>query len=625
MNRLDRLLSAMAMLATAHVAAAQPVASDVERRVSPRAEAVTARAALGSLSGFVSDDHGMPLEGVMVSATGTTVAFSVTDPAGRYTFDRLPSGGYLLRAHRLGFVASRREFVEIRASVDTVRLIQLRRAADAVVGTTGVPTRSIMTAGGSLPGSSQTGPAEGPDPAAGTHPHDERAWRLRHLKRSVLKEESGAAVAETAPADVAPSESVASFFAGFPFTGELNLLTTGVFDSAAELFTGEHTPRGVAYLAIGAPAGMGDWNVRAALTQGDVSSWILSGSYVARGTRTHAFDVGMSYGAQQYRGVSLTGLSLASEGDRHVGALYGFDQWTLSRRVQMSYGARLSYYDYLDRDGLLSPRVAFSVMPVDHTWVRAIVSQRLLAPGAEEFLPPPSQAMWLPPERTFAPLVGDTFLVERARHVEISVEREFDDAYVVGVRRFYQEVDDQLVTIFGLRNEARPRSELGHYFVATAGGFDADGWGVRFASPLTPRLRGSVDYTLTRARWSTAGDADAIERWSPSARREREEFHDVTTAVETEIPETATRVFVLYRINTAYSRPEAEMVRPGLDARFDVQVKQALPFLPFGSQWEVLVGVRNLFREPIDAASVYDELLVVRPPKRLVGGVQVRF
>ncbi|MGH9330651.1 MAG: TonB-dependent receptor domain-containing protein [Vicinamibacterales bacterium] len=626
MNRLDRLLStAVALLATAHVAAAQPVAGRGQPPLSPRAEAVTARAVLGSLSGFVSDDRGVPLEGVMVSATGTTVAFAVTDPVGKYTFDRLPSGGYLLRAHLTGFVASRREFVEIRASMGTVRLIQLRRAADAAVGTTGVPPRSIMTAGVSLPGSSQAGPSEGSDPAAGTHPHDERAWRLRHLKRTALKEESGAVVAETASADFAASESIASFFAGFPFTGELNLLTTGVFDSAAELFTGERAPRGVAYLAIGAPAGLGDWTVRAALTQGDVSSWILSGSYIARGTRTHAFDLGMSYGAQQYKDGNPAALALASDGNRHVGALYAFDDWAVSRRMQLSYGARLSYYDYLDRDGLWSPRVGISVMPIERTWVRAVVSQRQLAPGAEEFLPPPSQTMWLPPERTFAPLVGDTFLVERARHLEVSVEREFADAYIVGVRRFYQNVDDQLVTLFGLHAEGRPRSELGHYFVANAGGFDADGWGVRLASPLAARLRGSVDYTLTRARWSTAGDADAIERWSPSARREREEFHDVTTAVETEIPETATRVFVLYRINTAYARPEAEVVRPGLDARFDVQVKQALPFLPFGSQWEVLVGVRNLFREPMDVASVYDELLVVRPPKRLVGGVQVKF
>jgi hypothetical protein len=137
MNRLDRLLSAaLAMLGTAHVAAAQPVVGGFEPSVSPRPEAVTARAAIGSLSGFVSDDRGVPLIGVMVSATGATVAFAVTDPVGKYTFDKLPSGGYLLRAHLSGFVTSRREFVEIRASAETVRLIQLRRSAEAV-GTTG--------------------------------------------------------------------------------------------------------------------------------------------------------------------------------------------------------------------------------------------------------------------------------------------------------------------------------------------------------------------------------------------------------------------------------------------------------------------------------------------------------
>ena len=70
--------------------------------------------------------------------------------------------------------------------------------------------------------------------------------------------------------------------------------------------------------------------------------------------------------------------------------------------------------------------------------------------------------------------------------------------------------------------------------------------------------------------------------------------------------------------------PPASIARPG--ARFDVQVNQALPFLNFtGAQWEMLVAVRNLFRDDLLDASVYDELLVVRPPKRVVGGVTVRF
>jgi hypothetical protein len=54
-------------------------------------------------------------------------------------------------------------------------------------------------------------------------------------------------------------------------------------------------------------------------------------------------------------------------------------------------------------------------------------------------------------------------------------------------------------------------------------------------------------------------------------------------------------------------------------------VNQALPVAFAGTKWEVLVGLRNLFRDPTDPASVYDELLVVRPPKRLVGGFLVRF
>jgi hypothetical protein len=54
-------------------------------------------------------------------------------------------------------------------------------------------------------------------------------------------------------------------------------------------------------------------------------------------------------------------------------------------------------------------------------------------------------------------------------------------------------------------------------------------------------------------------------------------------------------------------------------------VNQALPFDLAGTQWEVLVGLRNLFRDPTEPGSVYDELLVVRPPKRVVGGFLVRF
>jgi hypothetical protein len=86
---------------------------------------------------------------------------------------------------------------------------------------------------------------------------------------------------------------------------------------------------------------------------------------------------------------------------------------------------------------------------------------------------------------------------------------------------------------------------------------------------------------------------------------------------------TATRVFVLYKMSDAFAGADA---RPMAGSRFDVQVNQSLPFLNFTSaQWEMLVAVRTLFHDdPLDG-SLYDELLVVRAPKRVLGGVTVRF
>ena len=248
------------------------------------------------------------------------------------------------------------------------------------------------------------------------------------------------------------------------------------------------------------------------------------------------------------------------------------------------------------------------------------------APGAEEFLPP-TRAECLPPQRTFSPLTRAGFAPEDMRHYEVGVERVLDGA-TVGVRAFQQPIDDQIVTVFGLRQSDDGAAALGHYFVGAAGDVDVRGVGVTFTHALAENVRGSVDYSLATADWARHG-AGRVRRCSRGACRPRcaratNSIHDVTTSLETEIPQTATRVVVLYKMNSAFVSGASE--GPGLDARWDVQVNQALPFMNFRtSHWEMLVGVRNLFRESLANASVYDELLVVRPPKRLVGGITVKF
>ena len=114
---------------------------------------------------------------------------------------------------------------------------------------------------------------------------------------------------------------------------------------------------------------------------------------------------------------------------------------------------------------------------------------------------------------------------------------------------------------------------------------------------------------------------------SPSALRlEPERVQDVSTSLETEVPETSTRVIVLYRVSNGFARRDAPTDRPAFDSRFDVQVRQSLPFMNFSSaRWEMLLAVRDFFHDVSADQSIYDELLVVRPPKRVVGGLSLRF
>jgi Carboxypeptidase regulatory-like domain/TonB dependent receptor-like, beta-barrel len=647
MQRLNRVLAASVIVTGVGTMGSFSAST----ALAQSAQYQSVRTARGSITGIVSDDRGGPIGGAMVSALGTAMmAKATTDASGFFAIDALPIGEYTVQAHRSGFAGSARAVVRVSGYAPSSQRLQLRRLEGPVAtsGTAPVEARPIMAAGIGLPGGTLADQPDGEKPADSVdkddHSHSETAWRLRHIKRSVLKDASPIVTVVERDDDipsgitsgsllgramVSAASMATTFFNDLPFSGEVNLLTTSAFGPGG-LFSGDLLPRGVAYLAIGAPTGAGTWSVRAAMSQGDLSSWNVAGGFQSKGTGSpHLYKFGLSYSAQDYVGGNPAALAAATDGSRNVGEMYAFDRWALTSRVAVEYGGRYGRFDYLESRGLFSPRVGITIEPIDKTRISAYVAQRMVAPGAEEFVASEAPGPWLPPERTFAPLGGlgraNTFSTERARYLDLMVEHEFDAPYVIGVRRFYQNVDDQLVTLFGLNVPGGPQS-VGHYYVANAGSLGADGWAVRLSTAPGKRITGSIDYSVTRARWLTRGDMGDIAAWAPAAvRPETEDLHDVTTSLATEIPETATRVYVFYKINTGYTRSDQLLTRPGLDARFDLQVNQALPFDLAGTRWEVLVGLRNLFRDPNDPASVYDELLVVKPPKRVVGGFLVRF
>jgi hypothetical protein len=581
----------------------------------------------------------------MASALGATAAFALTDREGRFSMKALPPGAYTVRVHLDGYLPSRREIVEVRSAVPAVMSVSLQPLEP---GTT--PAGPSVLAAGVLPVEFRLPPDLSSPARDGDNPADadagssnsEVAWRLRHLKRSIFRTlDSQLALEESdtpGPADPsvasmraasAAGRLAASLFSAYPFSGQVNFVTSGSLDTPSR--SGSFGSQNVAYVAFGAPAGgFADWSVRGAYTQGEVASWFIAGSLAARNSSRHRFVAGASYSAQGYARTDPLAFATVTSGARAVGAVYAFDEWAVSRRVAVGLGANYAWYDYLPGSGLLSPRIALTLTPIDGFRVKTVYSRHETAPGAEEFLPPgvsgDRHGMWLPPERTFSTLTSRAaFKPELTSHYELSVERDID-SYVVGFRAFYQRVDDQMAALFSSSPSA-PATGIGHYYVTGVGDMEATGWAISLSRPLIGPLRGSVDYSLTTAHWRPTSDEEALALTGTVLRRtEQERFHDVTTTVETAIPMTATRVFVFYKLNTVPLRAADASARSGRDGRFDIQVNQGLPFLNFTSaEWELLVAVRNLFRDSTTERSAYDEMLVVNPPKRIVGGVRVRF
>ena len=367
-----------------------------------------AAASTGHIEGSVTDEAGKPLDGVVISALGSTTAFAVSDKAGQFTLKQLPPGPYVLRAHLQGFHAPRSTMVNVRPAARSASTFTLRReataeairVAEAGVGTT-APTSAIAA----------------PEPITTKAGRDESdfAWRLRHLQRGVLRE---AATKAGLPQDDdwfitdsfqflgravgSSAKAATALFSDLSLGGQVNLLTTGAFDNPLQLLQLDRTSS-VAFFSLGAPVGThGDWAVRAAMNQNDLSSWMLAGSYVVTAPVTHRYQVGMSYSLQRYEGGNTAALLAVADSARNVGSVFAYDEWEVSRYLSVSYGASYAHYDYLQAGpSLFSPRLAATLSPTRNTRLRFAASRDISAPGAEEFLPPTSAA-YLPPQRTFS-------------------------------------------------------------------------------------------------------------------------------------------------------------------------------------------------------------------------------
>ena len=258
--------------------------------------------ASGRVLGIVRDGTGLAIADADILAVGQTIVSSRSDVRGRFQM-MLPPGNYVLKATRTGYVSTYREPVRVDSSTRLERTITLTRQSDSPFA---VPTDA--------------------------HSHTDLAWQLRHLPRSVLRDESGTSGAggqTTAPSQDTRSNRWA--FLDQEFTGQVNLLTT----ASTNPLSAPHAaaaPRGVAFIVVGAPVGVtGDWRVRGAIGSGDGSSWNLLGEYDSRDFAGHAATFGVSYSAQQYQSPA-TGLvvTTALPDTRRVAGAFARDRWRVT-------------------------------------------------------------------------------------------------------------------------------------------------------------------------------------------------------------------------------------------------------------------------------------------------------
>ena len=130
--------------------------------------------------------------------------------------------------------------------------------------------------------------------------------------------------------------------------------------SRSSCFSADGLAHGIAYLRVGAPVGtQADWTVRGALTQADISSWIVAGSFrsrLAAGGARHRYDIGaFVQHAALRRGQSTRRFATSPTAAATSATCTAIDTFAVVPGLDLTYGTRYARYDYLDHRAVTQP------------------------------------------------------------------------------------------------------------------------------------------------------------------------------------------------------------------------------------------------------------------------------
>ena len=106
------------------------------------------------------------------------------------------------------------------------------------------------------------------------------------------------------------------------------------------------------------------------------------------------------------------------------------------------------------------------------------------------------------------------------------------------------------------------------------------------------------------------------------------DFHQITTRFDAYLRRSGTGVAVFHRFHegAAVASYEGEQ-QPRMRAqRYLIELRQDVPYLPsmIGADMAVLLSLRNVYYDDVDRRNV-DEFAVAAPPRRITGGIRVKF
>ena len=541
---------------------------------------------VGRVIGWVEDSQGMPVAGALVSVfakgmrDGGFVTFS--DEAGRFLLMALPPGSYTMRAVRSGHAPAPARQITVLPNQDSILSVSL--AALSAVSSEEIAARA-----------------------------GELTWLERHKRRSVLEDRDPAAlevVSDAAPtfADVLDETS--------PWlSGSLEVMA----DSTAWGTVSEST--------VGTPgAGSGVLRLKGKIADGasfslggvvaetQTVSWRMATELSMDAGSGHELQVGAGYGAQLARLPSDAAADSAGVGTVSIG-----DQWR-SGRLAISVGARHSYIGFVSDRNHTDPSTAVD-FDAGGTHLRGSLTTHTLAPGGDLLT---LSTLNVTPVITDA-VTDDGLRPERIVRYELSVERRLGPAQVEG-RLFHEGARDQLINAYSQGEAGR----VLHVF--NGRGLSSRGGGVAVSRNFGSALSGSFEYTYGHS-WRDA-PLSPLEEAGELGAFDQASFHDFVARVETFCGWSDTRLVAFYRLNTLHPAApslaayDARQTGGGTirNTRFDVQLSQGLPFLGSVTRadWDLLFAVRNLFYDGSDEGTL-DEIAVVNPPNRVLGGISVRF